>query len=144
MYEMNFFYTIWIFPCMIIEVIHLFDNTLTGIFNECFSLMKVKVSSRDLPSPPPPPPYMSPLVKHLCTIRNRNAKKCWPTSKDKWPNPQQPSGGSIQWNQTTWTGTKGWWNTVNKIIGRESKALKHQLCYQPWGHKPFLSNEIIQ
>ena len=34
------------------------------------------------------------------------------------------------------TGTKGWWNTVNKIIGRESKALKYQLCYQPWGHKP--------
>ena len=46
---------------MIIEAIHLFDNTLTGIFNECFSLMKVKVSSRDLPSPPPTPP---PICRH--------------------------------------------------------------------------------
>ena len=42
------------------------------------------------------------------------------------------------------TGTKSRWNTVNKIIGREFKALKHQLCYQPWGHKPFLSNQIVQ
>ena len=41
---------------MIIEAIHLFDNTLTGIFNECFSLMKVKVW--DPPPPPPPPAYM--------------------------------------------------------------------------------------
>ena len=56
---------------------------------------------------PPPPPYMSPLVKHLCTITNRNAKKCWPTSKDKWPNPQQPSGGSMQWKKKTWNWDQG-------------------------------------
>ena len=43
---------------MIIEAIHLFDNTLTDIFNGCFTLMKVKVSSRDLP-PPPPPLYVA-------------------------------------------------------------------------------------
>ena len=63
---------------MITEAIHLFDNTLRIIFNECFPV--IKVSSRD---PPPPLPYMSPLVKHLCTIRNRNAKKCCPTIKDQ-------------------------------------------------------------
>ena len=62
---------------MITEAIHLFDNTLRIIFNECFPV--IKVSSRD----PPPPPFMSPLVKHLCTIRNRNAKKCCPTIKDQ-------------------------------------------------------------
>ena len=68
---------------MITEAIHLFDNTLRIIFNECFPV--IKVSSRDPhPRPPsPPPPYMSPLVKHLCTIRNRNAKKCCPTIKDQ-------------------------------------------------------------
>ena len=38
------------------------------IFNQCFPLIKVKVSSRD-------PPYMSPSVKHLCTVRNRNIKR---------------------------------------------------------------------
>ena len=31
----------------ITEATHLLDNTLTGIFNECFPLIKVKVSSRD-------------------------------------------------------------------------------------------------
>ena len=64
---------------MITEAIHLFDNTLRIIFNECFPV--IKVSSRD--PHPPPPPYMSPPVKHLCTIRNRNAKKCCPTIKDQ-------------------------------------------------------------
>ena len=52
----------------IIEAIYLLKNTLKEIFNECFPLIKVKVSSRD-------PPYMSPLVKHLCTISNRNINR---------------------------------------------------------------------
>ena len=41
------------YESLIIEAIHLFDNTLTVIFNEYFSLNKVKVSSRDLPLPFP-------------------------------------------------------------------------------------------
>ena len=32
---------------VVAEATHLLDNTLTGIFNECFPLIKVKVSSRD-------------------------------------------------------------------------------------------------
>ena len=51
----------------ITEEIYLLENTLKKIFNECFPLIKVKVSSRN-------PPSMSPTVKHLCTIRNRNIK----------------------------------------------------------------------
>ena len=52
----------------ITEAIYLLEKTLKEIFNECFPLIKVKVSSRD-------PPYMSPLVKYRCTIRNRNIRR---------------------------------------------------------------------
>ena len=117
---------------MIIEAIHLFDNTLTGIFNECFSLMKVKVSSRDLPPPTPPPP---PICRHRLNT-------CVPSEIGTPRNAdlQARINDLIRNNQVEavsngirkhGTGTKGWWNTVNKIFGRESKALKHQLCYQP-------------
>ena len=34
------------------------------MFNESFPQIEVKTSSRD-------PPYMSPLVKYLCNIRNK-------------------------------------------------------------------------
>ena len=49
------------------ESVRLFNETLLRMFNECFPLIKVKVSSHD-------PPYMSPLVKHLCNIRNKNMR----------------------------------------------------------------------
>ena len=56
-----------VLPCDdIIEAIHLLDNTLKEIFNECFPLLGVFTR---------PPSDMSPLGKHLCTIRNRNTKR---------------------------------------------------------------------
>ena len=115
----------------ITEAIHLLDNTLTGIFNECFPLIKVKVSSRD-------PPYMSPLVKHLCTIRNRNIRKYGEVNTDL----QTRINELIRYNQVQavrnenreyGTGTKGWWNTVNKITGRESKASNISSVINPEG-----------
>ena len=45
----------------------LLNDKIPSIFNECFPLIKVKVSTRD-------PPYMSPLVKHLCNKRNKQIK----------------------------------------------------------------------
>ena len=42
--------------------------TLTLMYNECFPLIKVKISSRD-------PPFMSPLIKHLCNLRNKSMKR---------------------------------------------------------------------
>ena len=139
MYEMNFFYMIWIFARMINGAIHLFDNTLRVIFNECFPL--IKVSSRE----PPPPPLICRHWLNTCvpseigTLRNadRQAK-----INELIGNNQVEAVRNG--NRKHGTGTKGWWNTVNKIIRSESKALKHQPCYQPWKHKPFLSNEIIQ
>ena len=45
----------------------LLNDKVSSIFNECFSLIKVKVSTRD-------PPYMSPLVKHLINKCNKQIK----------------------------------------------------------------------
>jgi len=94
---------------------HLLNDTLAGISNECFPRIKVKVSSWE----PPPSPYMTTMVKHLCTIRNKNFDL-------------QARIYELILNNQVWavrnvnskhgTGTKGWWNTVNKIVTRESKA----------------------
>ena len=43
-------------------------DTLTLMYNECFPLIKVKISSRD-------PHFMSPLIKHLCNLRNKSMKR---------------------------------------------------------------------
>ena len=43
-------------------------NVIGNIFNDCFPLIKVKVSSKD-------PPFMTPLVRHLCKIGNRRIKR---------------------------------------------------------------------
>ena len=46
------------------ERFELLNETLCNMSNECFPTIKVKMSTRD-------PPFMSPLVKHLCNLRNR-------------------------------------------------------------------------
>ena len=50
------------------EATLLLNHIITSGFNIGFPLIKVKLSTRD-------PPYMSPLVKHLCTIRNKGVRK---------------------------------------------------------------------
>ena len=108
MYEMNFF--------ILYESLHVWSSrrftyliTPSQIYStNAFPWWRLRcLRGTSLRSPTPPPPYMSLLVKHLCTITNRNAKKCWPTSKDKWPNPPQPSGGSMQWKKKTWNWDQG-------------------------------------
>ena len=47
------------------------SNTLCTMFNECFPLISVRISSRD-------PPFISPLVKHLLKFRNRLQKRSKP------------------------------------------------------------------
>ena len=48
------------------ESAKLLNTSLWSMFNESFPLVRVRVSSRD-------PPYMSPLVRHLCKIRNKKS-----------------------------------------------------------------------
>lgn len=49
------------------ECVRALNDRLWKMFDESFSLIRVKVSSRD-------PPFMSPLVKHLCNIRNKSSR----------------------------------------------------------------------
>ena len=49
------------------EAVYILTDAIGGMYNDCFPLIKVKVSSRD-------PPYMTPLVKHLCKMRNRQIR----------------------------------------------------------------------
>ena len=46
------------------ECVRIFNDKLWAIFDERFPPIKIKMSSRD-------PPYKSPLVKHLCNLRNK-------------------------------------------------------------------------
>ena len=43
------------------------SDSILSLVNECFPQIKVRISSRD-------PPFMSPLVKHLCNLRNKQIK----------------------------------------------------------------------
>ncbi len=44
------------------EAVYMLTDVIGRMYDDCFPL--IKVSFRD-------PPYMSPLVKHLCKMRNR-------------------------------------------------------------------------
>ena len=79
----------------------------------------VRISSRD-------PPYMSPLVKHLCKIRNKNSR-----SHRQSENPvlQERINELIRAEQIRAvneirssynTSSKRWWDTVNMITGRQA------------------------
>lgn len=89
------------------------------MFDESFPLIRVKVSSRD-------PPYMSPLVKHLCNIRNRTSHQ---GSLVENLILQEKISTLIGLNQVNAVnneqekhsrGSRGWWETANRIMGRKS------------------------
>jgi hypothetical protein len=84
------------------------------MFNDCFPLIKVKMSTRV-------PPYMSPLVKHLCKIRNKNG-----VNNDLQKRIDELIRGNLvrsvdDENRKNSFGFKKWWDTVNRITGRKSK-----------------------
>ena len=91
------------------------------MIHESFPLIRVKVSSRD-------PPYMSPLVKHLCNIRNRTAHR---GSRVENLTLQEKINILIRMNQANAVknerenlsrGSRGWWETANRITGRKSQV----------------------
>ena len=102
-------------------------NVIGNMFDDCFPLIKVKVSSRD-------PPFMTPLVKHLCKIRNRQIKR------GINPELQERINKVIRENQISAVreesrkskqGTKEWWRTVNKITGRKTNSDKVSSVIDP-------------
>ena len=87
------------------------------MFNDCFPLIKVKMSTRD-------PPYMSPLVKHLCRIRNRNIRMGVNNDLQKRID-ELIRENLVRFvddeNRKNSFSFKKWWDTVNRITGRKSK-----------------------
>ena len=90
------------------------------MYNDCFPLIAIKTSSRD-------PPYMSPLVKHLCKIRNKNAK----TDDVMTATRRGEINDLICKNQINavrnenrkhYRGFKGWWDTVQIITCRKTQG----------------------
>ena len=93
------------------------SNTFWFMFNECFPLISVRISSRD-------PPYISPLVKHLLKFRNRLQKRSKPLPGGL----EDRINHLIRENQRhavkqescmSGKGSRAWWSTVNTITGRD-------------------------
>ena len=92
------------------ESVRLSNETLLRMVNECF---------------PVSPPFMSPLVKHLCNIRNKKMRHL--NQADNFAL-QERINKLIRENQiravnnenrSKSSGSREWWNTVNKITGRK-------------------------
>ena len=103
------------------ERVKLLNTSLWSMFNESFPLVRVRVSSRD-------PPYMSPLVKHLCKVRNKTAHR---GSQAEKIIRQERINALIRMNQVNAVnnerlkhnrGSKGWWDTANRITGRKKQG----------------------
>ena len=103
------------------ESVKLLNTSLWSMFNESFPLVRVRVSSRD-------PPYMSPLVKHLCKVRNKTAHQ---GNQAENIMRQEKINALIRTNQVNAVnnkqlkhnrGSKGWWDTANRITGRKTQG----------------------
>ena len=102
------------------ENVRRLSETILLMFNECFPIIKVRISSRD-------PPYMSPLVEHLCKIRNKKSR-----SHRQSENPvlQERINELIRAEQiravderrsSYHTSSNRCWDTVNMITVRKSR-----------------------
>ncbi|CAH3038499.1 unnamed protein product [Pocillopora meandrina] len=92
------------------------SNTLWTMFNECFPLISVRISSRD-------PPFISPLVKHLLKFRNRllRRSKRLPVGLEDRINHlirENQRHAVMQDSCMSGRGSRAWWSTVNTITGR--------------------------
>ena len=104
------------------ECVKVLKNELWVIFKSCIPLINVKISSRD-------PPYMSPLVKHLCNIRNKTARHC---SEEENNLRQERINSLIRKNQMRAVkdqkkkhakGSRGWWDTAIRITRRKTQGI---------------------
>ena len=105
------------------ECVRLFNDKLWAIFDNSFPLIKVslKMSSRH-------PPYMSPLVKHLCNLRNKISRYCGAVENQMR---QEKINSLIRMNQVqrtakirnTLRALMGLWDTANMITGRKTQGI---------------------
>lgn len=112
------------------EMIMDFYNKIWPIFNECFPIIKTRVSSRD-------PPFFSPTVKHLLKLRRNAIRK-----KDNERNHvlEERVNCLIRENQlkavkqeskNQCCGSKRWWSLVNNITGRANSELPLSSIFHP-------------
>ena len=99
------------------EMINNFYNKIWPIFDECFPVIKTRVSSRD-------PPFLSPIVKHLLKLRknavNKRDNECSHRLQEKMNKLIRVNQLKAvkQENKIRDRGSKRWWSLVNKITGR--------------------------
>ena len=95
------------------------SNTLWTMFNECFPLISVRISSRD-------PPFISPLVKHLLKFRNRLQKRSKPLPiglEDRINHLFRENQRQVVMHDSCMSGrgSRAWWSTVKTITGRDTQ-----------------------
>ena len=95
------------------------SNTLWAMFNDCFPLISVRISSRD-------PPFISPLVKYLLKFRNRLQKrsKLLPGGLENRINHlirENQRQAVKQESCMSGRGSRAWWSTVDTITGRDTQ-----------------------
>lgn len=92
------------------------------MYNDCFPVKTVLMSSRD-------PPFMSPLVKHLLKRRQALLRKGGQKQNPNVTTLQERINKLIRENQLQAVkhdsnkhdkGTRSWWSTINSITGRKS------------------------
>ena len=110
------------------------------MYDECFPLIKVKISSRDLP-------FMLPLIKHLCNLRNKSMKRYGLLEGTML---QERINNLIRENHVREVyseaskhrnGTKGCWNTINKITGRKTN---NQILSHPSSNQKLIPFQNFQ
>ena len=90
---------------------------ITSAFNNSFPLIKVKLSTRD-------PPYMPPLVKkYLYKIRNKGVRKGVLQRRINALIRENMVSEVKTENGKNASGSKEWWDTVNKITGRKMNLI---------------------
>ena len=109
------------------EAVLLLNQEISLMFNESFPRIKVKTSSRD-------PRYMSPLVKHLCNIRNKLINRGANTDLQERINKlirENQIRAVRNENRKYQIGANGWWNTLNRIritaISSDSRPPKFEM-----------------
>ena len=104
------------------EKVQNFQFALMQMYNDCFPVKTVLMSSRD-------PPFMSPLVKHLLKRRQALLRKGGQKQNPNVTILQERINKLIRENQLQAVkhdsnkhdkGTRSWWSTINSITGRKS------------------------
>ena len=112
------------------------NDSILSLINECFPQIKVRISSRD-------PPFMSPLVKHLCNLRNKQIKMGINPDLQNQINKlirNHQIRAVRQENKKHKQGSRGWWRTVDRMTGRKTKTTNISSTIDPESINTYFHN----